>query len=48
MDVEGFDAEKIAYKAMGIAAEKCIYTNSNFSFEKLNWQDDEVVKQQSF
>ncbi len=29
------DAEQIARKAMGIAAEICVYTNSNFVVEKL-------------
>jgi len=38
MDIEGFDAEKIAKKAMEIAAEKCIYTNNNFITEKITWE----------
>jgi ATP-dependent protease HslVU (ClpYQ) peptidase subunit len=37
LDIEGYDAEKIALKAMQIAAEKCIYTNSNFVTEKITW-----------
>ena len=41
LDIEGFDAEKIAKKAMEIAAEKCIYTNNNFITEKIIWTDDE-------
>ena len=37
LDIEGYDAEKIAKKAMDIAAEKCIYTNNNFIWEKVVW-----------
>jgi len=37
LDIEGYDAEKIAKKAMEIAAEKCIYTNNNFITEKVIW-----------
>ena len=33
------DAEAIARKAMKIAAEICVYTNSNFSIEKLDLND---------
>jgi len=35
MDVEGFDAEAIAERAMTIAADLCIYTNGSFSKEVL-------------
>jgi ATP-dependent HslUV protease, peptidase subunit HslV len=35
MDVEGFDAEAIARKAMKIAAGICVYTNENVTLEKL-------------
>jgi ATP-dependent HslUV protease subunit HslV len=35
MGVEGLDAETIARKAMGIAAEICIYTNENLTVESL-------------
>jgi len=32
IDIDGWDAEKIAYKGMGIAANKCIYTSNEFKF----------------
>ena len=35
IDVEGLDAESIARKAMGIAADICVYTNRNLVIEKL-------------
>jgi ATP-dependent HslUV protease, peptidase subunit HslV len=35
IDVEGIDAEAIARKAMGIAADICVYTNRNLVIEKL-------------
>ena len=35
IDVEGIDAEAIARKAMGIAADICVYTNRNIVIEKL-------------
>ena len=35
IDVEGMDAEAIARKAMGIAADICVYTNHNLVIEKL-------------
>lgn len=31
------DAEEIAYKAMKIAADLCIYTNHNWVLEKIEW-----------
>jgi ATP-dependent HslUV protease subunit HslV len=34
-DVEGLDAEAIARKAMKIAADICVYTNTNLVVEKL-------------
>jgi len=34
-DVDGLDAEAIARKAMGIAADICVYTNRNLVIEKL-------------
>jgi len=34
-DIEGLDAEAIARKAMAIAADICIYTNTNVTLEKL-------------
>ena len=33
------DAEAVARKAMAIAADICVYTNSNFSIEKLDLND---------
>ena len=35
IDIEGLDAEAIARKAMGIAADICVYTNHNLVIEKL-------------
>lgn len=35
IDVKGMDAEKIALKAMEVASNLCIYTNSNITLEKL-------------
>ncbi len=32
LDIDGYDAEKIAYKSMEIAAKKCIYTSNEFKF----------------
>lgn len=34
-DIDSLDAEAIAKKAMAIAAEICVYTNSNVTIEKL-------------
>jgi len=35
IDIDGFDAETVARKAMGIAADICVYTNDNVIIEKL-------------
>ena len=35
MDQEKLSAEEIAKKAMTLASDICIYTNSNFTIEKL-------------
>jgi ATP-dependent HslUV protease subunit HslV len=35
VDIDGIDAETIARKAMGIAADICVYTNRNLVIEKL-------------
>ena len=35
IDVDGMDAEAIARKSMGIAADICVYTNRNLIIEKL-------------
>ena len=35
IDVEGMDAEAIARKSMGIAADICVYTNRNITLETL-------------
>ncbi|GIL40722.1 ATP-dependent protease subunit HslV [Roseiterribacter gracilis] len=35
LDVDGLDAEAIARKAMAIAAEICVYTNTNLTIETL-------------
>jgi ATP-dependent HslUV protease subunit HslV len=34
-DIDGLDAETIARKAMGIAADICVYTNNNLVIEKI-------------
>ncbi|KAJ1630293.1 heat shock protein HslV [Pavlovales sp. CCMP2436] len=45
IDVQGMDAEAIARKSMSIAADLCIYTNTNFTTEKLvAVKADEAVK----
>ncbi len=38
-DVDGLDAEAIAHKAMAVAAEICIYTNTNITVESLASSD---------
>ena len=38
LDVEGYGAEEIALKSMKIAADVCVYTNSNFQIEKINFE----------
>lgn len=35
IDVPGMDAEAIARKAMRVASELCIYTNTNYTFDSL-------------
>src|SRR5690606_23846297 len=35
IDVDGMDAEAIARKSMGIAADICVYTNHNLVVEKI-------------
>ena len=35
IDVEGFDAETVARRAMAIAADICVYTNDKITLEKL-------------
>lgn len=35
VDIDGFDAEKIALRAMAIAAEICVYTNTNVTVETI-------------
>ena len=35
VDIDGLDAEAIARKAMGIAADICVYTNRNLTVESL-------------
>ncbi len=37
LDLDGLDAEAIARKAMAIAAEICIYTNTEVTLEKLDF-----------
>jgi ATP-dependent HslUV protease, peptidase subunit HslV len=34
-DIDGMDAEKIARKALGVAADICVYTNHSLTVEKL-------------
>mmetsp|Transcript_27178 Transcript_27178/g.68260 ORF Transcript_27178/g.68260 Transcript_27178/m.68260 type:complete len:236 (-) Transcript_27178:146-853(-) len=38
IDIEGMDAEAIARKSMQIAADLCVYTNSNFVVERLDYE----------
>ncbi len=35
IDIDGLDAEAIARKALGIAADICVYTNRNITLEKM-------------
>jgi ATP-dependent HslUV protease subunit HslV len=35
IDIDGLDAEQVARKAMGIAADICVYTNGNLTVEVL-------------
>lgn len=35
IDIDGMDAEKVARKAMAIAAEICVYTNENLTVESI-------------
>jgi len=39
IDVDGLDAEAVARKAMAIAADICVYTNTNLTIESLNTSD---------
>ena len=39
LDVDGSNAEAIARKAMKIAAEICVYTNTNLTIESLPTSD---------
>jgi len=36
IDIDGMDAEAIGRKAMGVASELCIYTNSNYVTETID------------
>jgi len=42
MDVEGLSAMDVALKAMKIASDICIYTNSNFTIECIPDRDDDA------
>lgn len=42
MDMSDLDATEIAKRAMSIAADSCIYTNSNFTAMKIGGGDDTV------
>src|SRR5579859_2744706 len=35
IDVDGMEAEEIARRAMGIAADICVYTNTNLTIESI-------------
>jgi len=39
VDVDGLDAEAIARRAMAIAADICVYTNTNVTLESLETRD---------
>ncbi len=43
LDVEGLDALEIARRAMAIAADRCIYTNTHFVWEVLGGGGDQGV-----
>jgi ATP-dependent HslUV protease subunit HslV len=36
VDIDGLDAEQVARKAMGIAADICVFTNRNWTVETIN------------
>ncbi len=38
LDIEGVTAEEVGRKAMGIAADKCIYTSHTFVCHTVPWQ----------
>lgn len=40
IDIPGMDARDIAAKAMRIAADTCVYTNTNFTTETIGYEDD--------
>lgn len=44
IDVPGLDAMQVAEKAMTIAAEMCVYTNSNFVKDSIGFEKDDDVK----
>lgn len=44
IDIPNMDAEAIAQKAMKIAADSCIYTNHNFTIEKIDTSVTETSK----
>ncbi|MDR3518744.1 MAG: ATP-dependent protease subunit HslV [Azospirillaceae bacterium] len=41
VDLDDFDAETIARKAIGIAADICVYTNRNITLERMQAADHE-------
>jgi ATP-dependent HslUV protease subunit HslV len=45
LDLPDMDAETIARKAMKIAADCCIYTNHNFTIERIEAASSEVVRE---
>ncbi len=37
IDIPGMTAKEVAFKAMNIAADMCVYTNKNFTFEVIDF-----------
>jgi len=46
VDVEGMSAEEVCQKAMTIASDMCVYTNSNYMVEVMDTADDEKKKEE--
>ena len=44
VDIPDLSAEEVARKSMEIAANMCVYTNTNFRSEVIDSKDDEEEK----
>ena len=42
VDQPNLNAEQVALKAIQVAAEICVYTNSNFVVEKLGFEEKKI------